>query len=334
MIELPRWDGEPGDAARCVVQIDSWARELRDHPVLGEFSPQTAAQLRGLEGADLFDALDDFSARNWDFRGGKERNQASVAAFSTSQQRAIEDAAARLGLDGTPPPSRTSYDAVIMTGGMVRAGIVKPRYLRELADRGLQWHLGVFLGGFRPFAGDELQVAPKLGVEGNDEFDAMSAGMKHAFNLGPADFTEGLPGTSTGAGREDSAVSARWREDSWDWNGRNLRVVAAPSSDPHHRRANTEDTFRFWARRTPGIRSVLVITTPVYVPYQGSLAIEILGLEFGLSVETVAVSDSASDLGEYTQHFGPQQRAQEMRSAVRGMRSLRARIGVNGSRTL
>ncbi len=325
MIELPSWDALPGDADRCLARVDVWAETLRDHPVVAEFSESSARQLSGLRGAELSEALDVFAAGYWNFRGGRERNLAACPEFSTIQAAAIDDAAARLGLMGTLPPRRRKYDAVIMTGGMVRAGIVKPRYARELYDSGVRWKEAVFLGGFRALAGDELTLAPLLGVKGVDEFDSMVAGMRSAFELGDPDTV----GSSAGEGVDLAAHAtgnSGWREDSWGWNGCTLRVLAAPSSDPLIRRANTVDTYRFWAASAQGIRSVLVMTTPVYVPYQGAGAIEVLGAEFGFSVETVAVSASASDLGEHSQSFLPQHRAQEMRSAVHGMRSLRARI--------
>lgn len=321
MIELPRWDAKPGDARRCLAHVDAWAESLRDHDAIAAFSQPTAQRMSGLRGEDLLDALDDFAGDHWDFRDGRERNLATQPEFSSSQALAIDVASAALGLTGTRPPRRREYDAVVMTGGMVRAGVVKPRYLRELHDNGLSWREGVFLGGFRPFAGDEVELAPLLGVNGNNEFDSMTAGMRQSFEIGAADSTDGFdPATRAQPGNAD------WREECWRWNGRMLRVVAAPSSEPEGRRANTVDTYRFWASRAENIRSVLVITTPIYVPYQGASAIEILGIECGFAVETVAVSAVASDLGEHSQPFLSQHRAQELRSAIFGFRSLRSRL--------
>ncbi len=324
-VEPPRWDAIPGDDERCLADIDRWAVELRDSGVVGTFSTTAASSLRGLTGAELLDALESFSATHWDFRGGRERNLAVPSSLTADQSAAIDMVAAALGLDGTPGPRRAAYDAIVMTGGMVRAGIVKPRFLRELTDAGLVWQEGVFLGGFRTFAGDEMELGRSLGVEGTNEFDAMTAGIRMAFDLGPSDVVE-PPGVPVPA----LASANDWREDSWAWNLRTLRVVAAPSSNPSRRRANTVDTFRFWASRANGIRSVLVITTPVYVPYQAAGAIEVLSLEFGFSVETVAVSATASDLGSHTQPFLSQHRAQELRSAIHGMRSLRSRLAAAG----
>ncbi|MEO6941452.1 MAG: hypothetical protein ABI238_07560 [Terrimesophilobacter sp.] len=325
MVNLPRWDALPGDAERCLADIDNWADILRNSGLVAAFSVRAAAAMGELEGERLLDALDSFAAANWDFRGGRERNLASPPVLTAAEAAALDTVAAPLGLDGTSSPRRDRFDAVVMTGGMVRAGIVKPRFLRELHDSGLRWREGVFLGGFRPFAGDEVDVARALGVVGDNEFDAMTFGMREAFGLGPPDSVEPVDTPlPAAAGRAD------WRRDSWDWSGHALQVVAAPSSDPARRRANTADTFRFWASHATGVGSVLVITTPVYVPYQGAAAIEVFGLEFGMAVETAAVSASASDLGAHSQEFLPQHRAQELRSAIHGMRTLRTKLSKAG----
>ncbi|MBX3092147.1 MAG: hypothetical protein KF801_06520 [Cryobacterium sp.] len=324
-VELPRWDAVPGDVQRNLAAIDDWAVSLRDRDVVARFSLASAQSMADLAGNELLTALDEFASEHWDFRGGRERNLAAPPSLTDSQREAIDSAAAALGLTGTPPPRLGHYDAVVMTGGMVRAGIVKPRYLRELADAGLDWREAIFLGGFRPFAGDEVATAIALGIRGDNEFDAMVHGMRAAFDLASPDAVEPDDRVSSAAARNSD-----WRQDSWDWRGRVLRVVAAPSSEPALRRANTIDTFRFWASRAEGVRSVLVITTPVYVPYQGAVAIEVFGLEFGLAVETVAVSASASELGVHSQVFLSQHRAQELRSAIYGLRSLRARLTAFG----
>lgn len=321
MIELPRWDALPGDAARCVAHVDAWALRLRNSSAIAEFSEPDARNLGGLRGAELYDALDRFAAEHWDFRRGRERNLAAEPDFTAIQIKAIDAAAHDLGLMGTVPPRLKHYDAVIMTGGMVRAGIVKPRYLRELSEAGLEWKEGIFLGAFRQFDGDEIQLAPRLGVSGDNEFDSMSVGMKQAFDVGDPDSTAGFDP----AGGKQSHP-ADWREERWSWQGRTLRVIAAPSAQPELRRANTVDTYRFWASRATGIRSVLIVTTPIYVPYQGAGAIEVLGAECGLSVETVAVSARASDLGENSQSFLAHHRAQELRSAIHGLKSLRLKL--------
>ena len=279
-----------------IALIDAWAAAAAMRQLVVAFGEAAPAN-------DL-PWLERFSAEHWDFRAGRERNLADRAELTPTQESLVLDLAPELGLTGQETPSRTRYDAVLMTGGMVRAGVVKPRHVAALLANGLEAGAVVFLGGFRPFAGDEASLAEALGIRADDEVGAMLAGMEFAF--GPL----GEPTVARGEG---------WCEYRW---GR-LSVVAAPTSDPS-RRANSADTYRFWARElSAGARSALVVTTPIYVPYQGAAAVEVLGLECGLAVETVATSASANDLGEYTQPFLAAHHLQELRSAIRAMLSLR-----------
>jgi hypothetical protein len=315
---LPSWQGVPGDAERTVADVDGWASSAAMTALLRAFG----AELPPLSGDPLLERLEAFSALHWDFRGGRERNLAAQADLTDDQQRAVFELAPALGLAGHPGPRRRDYDTILMTGGMIRAGIVKPRFVRELIDSGVDARTLVFAGGFRPFAGDELDLAAVFGVRGDNEVNAMVRGMELAF--GPL----GQPVVSEHIG---STPSASWRVCEWEARGRMLVVLAAASSDPLRRRANTADTYHAWAQRQ-ATGSVLMVTTPIYVPYQAAAAVEVLGVGHGLAVETVGVSATASDLGEYSQQFLPHHHLQEIRSAIRGMRSLRAALVAGESR--
>lgn len=311
---VPRFDGDSGgDATRTVLvsRVDAWASLVASSGVPASFGWRCTAE----SGEGLLAQLEELGSVCWDFRSGRERNLAKRPELTAKQVAAITGSAGALGLDGTARPSRDRYDAVVMTGGMVRAGIVKPRFVRELIDGGAAFGEVVFVGAFRRFAGDEVSLARELGVGGCDEWDAMIVGLERCFRRsGESTVSEGI----------DDNRRASWRDVSWVSGGQVVRVVAAPSSEPRLRRADTADTFRFWAgRAAASVRSVLVVTTPVYVPYQAAVAVQTLGLEAGLTVETVAVSGAASDLGEHTQVFEARHRLQELLAAVRGMRALR-----------
>ena len=307
------WDGTTGAEHQAIEAIDRWASSDAMAELVSAFGGAPVGS-----GSELLDWLERFSAQHWDFRAGAERNLGSAPRFSPVQVRETERACLALGLASVDPPRRTSYDTVLMTGGMIRAGIVKPRFVRELLRAGLDATSIVFVGAFRSFAGDEAETAAKLGVRGTGEVDAMVAGMDDAFGpLGEPDVLESIA--------ENPFLS--WRQLSWQRGNTTLRVVAAPSSHPQ-RRANTADTFRFWAEHhSVREQSVLVVTTPIYVPYQGAVAVDVLGLGHGLTVETVAVSTTASDLGELSQEFRTEHKLQELRSAIRAIGSLRARLG-------
>lgn len=310
-LELPRWTGSPDDARLNLLAVERWAGSPAMATLVAEFGGSTA----GLDPDALLDYLDRFSAEHWDFRGGLERNLADRVLFTAERDAVIFGCSAELGL-AQVPPRHPHYDTVVMTGGMVRAGIAKPRYVRMLLDDGLRADNIVFLGGFRPFVGDEHEVAAGLGVEGDDEFDGMVAGLHRAFGpLGEPRVEESMAATLNGS----------WREFSWEASGVRVSAVAAPSSAPERRRADTVDTYRFWAehRRRPSELSVLVVTAPVYVPYQGAGAVQVLGIEYGIAVETVGMSRRTGHLGRFSQEYEARHHLQEVRSAIRGMRSLR-----------
>jgi hypothetical protein len=317
-LELPLWTGTPQDFRTTIERIEGWASSPSMSTLVEAFGGST----EGRAAAALLSFLDEFAASRWDFRRGAERNLATVVSFEPALDELILNHCRALGLRQSLP-KREHYDAVIMTGGMVRAGIAKPRYVRMLLDSGLRADSVIFLGAFRPFGGDEHDVARGLGVDGDNEFDAMVEGLQRAFGpLGEPQIEEQIAG-SPGA----PFLNASWREYRWQSSGMQVKALAAPSSVPSQRRANTVDTYRFWAEsRREGATNVLVVTAPVYVPYQGAGAVEVLGVEYGLAVETVGISRKTGHLGEYSQEYQPRHYLQELRSAIHGMRSLHTRL--------
>lgn len=315
-LELPSWSASPGDAARVLECIDAWCGSSALAAVVAVFG----ASLPGLGGEGRLAWLDDFAANHWDFRQGRERDSISRSGLTATQTDIVFAHAHDLGLAGRETPIRRRYDTVMMTGGMVRAGIVKPRFVAELLGDGLECDHILFLGGFRPFSPDEAALAQELGVRADDEFGAMLFGLEQTF--GPL----GEPEELYQAG---NTPHSSWRQLSWHRaNLPRLSVLAAPSSDPVNRRANSADTYRFWAseRRTAAERSVLQVTTPIYVPYQSAVAVSILGLDNGLVVETVGTSATAGDLEAFSQPFLAKHHLQELRAAIAAMLDLRHRV--------
>lgn len=304
--------------------IDEWAASDE----LAEVVAASARPVSSLGAARLDDLV--VASAAWDARGGWERDQAAVAVVPEVVARLVMKAGPAIGLADRSIPRAGRYDAVLMTGGMVRAEIVKPRFVRELLEQSVTAGEVTFLGAHRDFSADENRLARALGMASSNEVDAMTEGMERTFGpLGAPQVGRHGPGDGTG-----------WQSLSWPGGGTSFGVLAAPSSDPIRRRANTADTFRFWAdgswadgkwadrdqAERSEIRSVLVVTTPIYVPYQAAVAVQVLGLERGMAVETIGVTEAASDLGDHTQPFLPQHHLQELRSALLAMHSLRAAL--------
>lgn len=305
-LQLPVWNALPRDGQRVLQDIALWTSSAALENVIA-MSGGSDVDLGSLQ------RIEQFAAQNWDFRAGRERDHPFAVDADILSAAVLENSVA-LGLADRERPLRTHYDVAILTGGMVRAGIVKPRFVSELVASGIGVDRVVFLGAHRRFSAEEAVLARKLGVEGNDEVDGMIAGMRREFHL------EVDPDVVRSRGPIWPGSTGRW---TWLDHSPLLEVVAAPSVDPARRRANTADTLRFWAaHHAKNVRTVLLITTPVYVPYQAATAVRTLGLEAGLAVDTVGVSLKANDLGQLTQQFTIRHHLQELRAAVHGMSKL------------
>ena|ERR1700722_11065643 len=315
-LEFPQWDTDldvTKRRAQLLGQLEAWIRSAALSDLAANWND---APVSGISESALFDWYDEFSARHWDRRAGQERNLAAAAELSPAQESATMAAAEAMGLLSSRRPERRHYDFTLILGGLIRACLTRPRYAREVLDSGIAIGQVAALGGFRRLAGDELDLAQSLKVTAGNEFEAMIAGLKVAFpSLGPAEV----------------ATSAALEPGNADWaiarfSGGAMTVIAAPSRDPDQRRANTADTFAWWADRIEDLRGkhILLVTNPIYVPYQGAAATESLGIKFDVTVETVGISATAADLGDRTQVFGPSNYLQEIRSAIRGYKSLYA----------
>lgn len=311
-MQLPEWDVTlpPSDRRAALKrQIDDWIRSPELHRLaqsFGSLPPNCGT-------AELLDWLDAFSGREWDFRGGRERNLAERPSIDDDQSEAAVKAADALGLLSSPGPSLKNYDYCLILGGLVRACVTRPRYAAELVQSGTCFGQLVALGGFRFLGGNEMELATRIGITADNEFGAMDAGVRIAFDMKEvADVKMG----------DGSCANHDWRIN--EYSDRKCQVIAAPSSEPATRRANSADTFVWWANRTEGLSGahVLLITNPIYVPYQGAAATQILGLRYDVDVETVGITPAATDLGGDTQVFEPSNYLQEIRSGIRGMRSL------------
>ncbi|GAB3727610.1 hypothetical protein GCM10027598_47500 [Amycolatopsis oliviviridis] len=315
-VAAPTWSADvPRSEARARMRaaLGAW---IRSEPLTALAAEWGAAPPRDVSDDDLFGWFDKLSDKHWNFRRGAERNQAVRANLTPAQKRAAVATASALGLVEPRPPSRRYYDYVLILGGLVRACLVRPAYAAKLSRSGVVFGNVTALGGFRPLAGDELDLASALGIAAGNEMDAILLGMARAFDL---------------RGEPEVNRSASGRTGNGDWAvarfpGRpDLSVVAAPSSEPAVRRANTADTFGWWAgprRQSLWKAHVLLITTAIYVPYQEAGAIRTVAMPYGATVETVGVPADIADLGAHTQPFGPDDYLQEIRSAIRGYRDL------------
>jgi hypothetical protein len=298
----------PDDRARAdrvVAAIEDWARSV----ALGEAIALSGGERPAdLDLVGLMAWLEEFSGR-WDFRDGRERNLVS--------EPALEPVADALGLVKGGMAPKGSYDHVLILGGLARACLARPLHAAKLiGEHAIEVGSVTALGGYRELQGDELGVVESVtgdrisGVGVADEFEAMDAGIRFAFELSSP---------SAERGEESDLVGASWRVREYDAKDRMpLHIVAAPSAEPGGRRTNTPDSIEWFATELaelqPGQR-VLVITSDIYVPYQHADALRVMGLPCEVEVDTVGIQPGDVD-PRLNQVFAPHAYLQETRSTI------------------
>ncbi|MFN8103938.1 MAG: hypothetical protein U0U69_05715 [Acidimicrobiia bacterium] len=271
------------------------------------------------DGLAVCDYLEHFTAEHWDFRAGRERNQATEAELTSDQEQLVIQAAHALGMVEPQPPQYESFDTILVLGGLVRACILRPAMAARLLHQGTRAREVIALGGMRALVGDEESILTSLGWQNLDtEFDVMDRGIREAFHVKDYSTREGSV--------DQSDLNRSWAITTYESDSLSLRVVAAPSTDPQSRRANTADTYAFWATELrSGAQSAraLLITTSIYVPFQHCDAIRMLTMPFGIEVETVGLNTASADIPPaLRQDFLPQHYLQELRSTIRSIHSL------------
>ncbi|MFI7220329.1 hypothetical protein [Micromonospora maritima] len=229
------------------------------------------------------------SARRWDFRQGRERPDAREPAFDPGTAGLVLTAAAALGLVRATPPARSGYAHLLVLGGLAHACLRRTAYAALLARTARVGGEVAVLGSFRPLSPAESAMLAGAGVPGYaTEVDVLDAGVRLAFGVDEPARQSGGP-----ADHPHRAWSSRTYRPA---GLPPVRVLAAPSSEPDRRRAHTADTQRFWAEhvRLRAGDPVLMVTAPIYVPFQHCDALRTLAVPYGCGIETVGVDPAAS----------------------------------------
>ncbi|MET7948914.1 hypothetical protein [Micromonospora sp. NPDC005324] len=272
---------------------------------------------------DVLRYLDDFSAHHWDFRGGRERPDAREPDLDPATATLVLDAAAALGLIHPVPPARSAYAHLVVLGGLAHACVRRVAYAAHLLRAGLPLSGEVaVLGSFRPLSDWERRTLADAGLPADEtEVDVLDTAVRRVFEVTAPAEQDGVD-----AGHPHYSWSSRtYRPDGLP----PIRVLAAPSSEPGQRRAHTADTQRFWAghvRLAPDDK-VLMVTAPIYVPFQHCDALRTLAVPYGCAIDTVGVDPTLADLAVLPeQTLTPGRYLQEIRSAIRSMRALHNRL--------
>jgi hypothetical protein len=298
--------------------VETWVRSPALAAVVGEFGGKIPDDLPL---GELLDWLDEFSTC-WDYRAGKERNLVTSPQFAPVTRKVTLTAAEALGLVGPAAPSGGYYDHVLILGGLVRGCLARPLHAAKLLREGtIDAGAVTALGGFRRIAGDEVGLVERVAQEEvGDEFEAIDAGVRAAFELG---------GCTGEQGDDSEILGASWRvRDYATASGLAVRVVAAPSTEPGVRRADTPDTYAWFATELAKLQPaqrILLVTTEIYVPFQHANALRMLALPYGVEVDAAGMQPGRLD-ARLQQQFEPHNYLQELRSTIRALRDLFAAL--------
>ncbi|HWG23491.1 hypothetical protein [Actinospica sp.] len=306
-----------GAGGDLVADVEAWLGSEPLRVLVTEFGGDPAAFTRPeLPLAARLAALDTFTEL-WDTRRGLERNLATELGLSETRQSRVIDAANALGLRGDPPRHR-HYDHMLMLGGLVRACVARPSYAAHvIREREITAGEVTTLGAHRPFVGNEFEQAAELGWgDLTEEYEALDAGTRRAFDLGDPEFEEG---------ERFEDIGGTWGVKHYRTaDGLPVRVVAAPSAEPATRRANTADSYKFFAEHVanlkPGER-LLLISTAIYVLPQHVAALRILALPYGVEVDTVGGKPTNRPRLPLS-HYSATKYLLEVRSTVRALAHL------------
>lgn len=290
--------------------IEQWIRS----PPLQQLVRSSAAEIRfDAEAPDLLQALDQFS-QCWDFRQGRERQDSCIPPAADQPPAAlVATAASSLGFrDGAGPTERT-YTHMLVLGGLAHSCLARAAHAARLRRDGIRADSISALAGLRPLSHEEHELLRATGQSPQAcEFDLLAAALEQSLMLG-------APTTKLNR-RGDGEIAWVHREYP---AAEPAAVVIGAGFRSSHRRATTPDTFELWLN-TASIGAtdrVLVITTDPYVPYQGAVAIRLIGLPTGAEVETIGLPP-----GFYDPRLGrplhPHAVLQEIRSTIRAFRSL------------
>lgn len=230
-------------------------------------------------------------SKNWDFRSTqksaydlkteeKARWLIDNSVLDKQQTSAAINAARKLGMIDCTLPAKKEYDTIFVLGGARMSCLFRMKYVKELYEHyGIKAKEIAGLTGMRPIAESERSATDTYAPGANTEFDLMCASAQNIFGVSQ-------PETSTQTINEN--INSSWAITRYR-NIIPITILAAPSSEPEKRRANTADTFVFWEKlknKQKG-KQLLLVTSQIYVPYQQLEAARILGLMYGYNVETV-----------------------------------------------
>lgn len=306
---------------------DMLMKQINDYLLIPELSQLVycfGGELpRNIDLKEKLEWLADFS-KVWDYRALQKAATDSQThenarwlvgnvSLSEQQKDAAMALAQRWGMVENQLPHGKTYDYVAILGGARMSCLFRTRYAHELRKtQGIMTQEIVGLASMRLVGDSERAATDTYAIGAITEFDLMRTAVQREFSVSEIESKET---------HKAECTNKSWSLERYE-SDIPITILAAPSSEPDIRRANTADTLVFWQqqRNIGKGKTILLVTSQIYVPYQHWEAIRILGIPYEHEVETVGYP------GEWSSNIHGMQSAenylQEIRSVILSMDKL------------
>jgi len=232
--------------------------------------------------------------------------------LSAEQKNAIDKAVPELGLRNNSKSIIDEYDYIWVLGGARLSCLLRTRLACESIRGKKNPKAIILLASMRPIGDGERDATNTYAPNAETEFDLFIHAAKQVFNIND-EF------------RGECHVDSENQNNSWAERiyqtdiGFDVIVLAAPSSEPNKRRANSADTYEFFFERfsIPASSSILLTTSQISVPYQQLEAIRTIALPHEIVLDTIGFPPEwGGDLQGLNE---PSNYLQETRSAIQAI---------------
>ncbi len=316
---------EDSSVGSITRQIEDWISEPDFVALLSSFGK---AEIKEKLLRNRISELIEFSSI-WDFRGRQKKKGSNNAenarwtvedyGFNRQQIEKIMVTAEKLGLLGCFMPLKKRYDYILVLGGARMSCLFRMKYAKQICEQfGVKVKSIIGLAGMREVMDSEREATDTYALGAKTEFDLMRSAFTHVF--GEIELRE----------KEESVnpnLNLSWQKETYYAANMDVVLLAAPSSEPERRRANTSDTFSFFMEQlqVEEKRSILLVTSQIYVPYQQLEAIRMLGVPYQHSLETIGYPNEWSAKLHGLQK--PENYLQEIRSVLQSAGRLLEQYG-------
>jgi hypothetical protein len=231
-------------------------------------------------------------SEQWDFRqkqntldvktGEYARWLVTDESITKIQYESVMNAIKQLGFINCNKPKSSNYDYILVLGGARYSCLYRTKYAIQIVNQLKEKPKAiVLLSSHRKVSDSERTATDTYAPEAVTEFDLFNGSIK---SLLP-EYQEYCEKRTEFENFNKSHAIRKYKSDEFA----TIINLSAPSSDPEKRRANSTDTYRYFAQKCNPCEEakILLITNEIYVPYQQLEALSALAIVLDVQVETI-----------------------------------------------